>query len=181
MKQKIFLTLMSIIIAIATYSQDSKISLELNYPIPIDKNFIGENFNGIVDLGIKFRFVDLAPINIGASFNGGILTRKTDFQGSNVSNYIFQPRVFGEINLESIEKIHPHLGLGYTIMVFDFAGGSDSQNGFNLNFGLIYDFTEKFFAQLQYDFVKLGVEDNVPNTKFNTNVNLLKIGIGYRL
>ncbi|MDF4203989.1 outer membrane beta-barrel protein [Maribacter sp. SA7] len=181
MKQKIFWTLSLLIITITSHSQDSKITAELNYPIPIDNNFLGENFNGIVDLGIKFRFIDLNPIKVGASFNGGILTRKTDFQGANVSNYILQPRIFGELNLESIEKIHPHLGLGYTIMVFDFAGGSDNQNGFNLNFGFTYDFSEKFFAQLQYDFVRLGVEDNVPNTKFNTNVNILKIGIGYRL
>lgn len=181
MKQKICLTLLLTILTITTYSQDSKISTELNYPIPIDNNFIGENFNGIVDLGIKFRFVDLAPIKLGVSFNGGILNRKTEFQGAKVSNYILQPRIFGELNLESIEKIHPHLGLGYTIMVFEFAGGSDNQNGFNLNFGCSYDFTEKFFAQLQYDYVKLGAEDNIPNTKFNTNVNILKIGIGFRL
>ena len=180
MKQKTFFALVLLINGIITYSQESKVSVELNYPVPIDNNFLGENFNGLVDLGIKCRFIDLYPINLGASFNGGLLTRNTEFQGSKVRSYVLQPRIFGELNLDSLEKIHPHLGLGYTIMLFDFSGGSDNQNGFNFNLGCIYDFSNSFLIQLQYDFIKLGIEDNVPDTKFNTNVNFLKIGIGYR-
>lgn len=193
MKQKLLLTLL-LIITIKSYSQSSKFSLELNYPIPIDNNFVGENYSGIIDFGADYRIANLNPINIGVSFNGGILVNNSNqnngFQDFKVTSYVIQPRIFGELDLESIEKIHPTVGLGYTIMVFEASGKnngfdvsdeSDTQSGFNFNFGLAYDITEKLFVQAQYDFIKLAIDNDVPDTKFNTNVNILKIGLGYRL
>ena len=186
MKQNILLTVL-LFITIKSIAQDSKFSVELNYPIPFD--FIGVNYNGIIDFGADYRFSNLGPINIGVSFNGGILV--DDFNQSSViqdfktTSYIIQPRIFGELDLESIEKIHPTDGLGYTIMVFKASGSlngieisnSDfTHSGFNFNFGIAYDITEKLFIQAQYDFIRLGVDNNV-----NTNVSILKIGLGYRL
>ncbi len=55
-----------------SFSQDSKFSLEVNYPIPIDENFIGKNLYGIVDLGLKYRFVEFNPVQIGVTLNGGV-------------------------------------------------------------------------------------------------------------
>ena len=68
MKQNL-LVLLLIILSIKSFSQDSKASIELNYSIPIDENFIGKNYNGIVDAGVKYRFANLSFLNIGASFN----------------------------------------------------------------------------------------------------------------
>jgi len=183
-----------LIFSIKLFSQDSKFSLELNYPIPIDNNFIGENYNGIIDIGADYRIANLNPVNLGISLNSGVLVNNSNqnngFQNFKVTSYVIQPRIFGELDLESIDKLHPSVGLGYTIMVFDASGtnngfdvsdASDTQSGFNFNFGLAYDVTEKLFVQAQYDFVKLGVDNDVPDTKFNTNVNILKIGLGYRL
>ena len=36
------------------------------------------------------------------------------------------------------------------------------------------------FFQIQYDYIVLNVGDEIPRTKYNTNVNLLKIGLGYQ-
>ena len=193
MKQK-FLLILLLIFSIKSFSQDSKFSLELNYPIPIDNNFVGENYNGIIDIGADYRIANLNPVNIGISLNGGVLVNNSNqnngFQNFKVTSYVVQPRIFGELDLESIDKFHPTIGLGYTIMVFNASGtnngfdvsdASDTRSGFNFNFGLAYDITEKLFVQAQYDFVKLGVDNDVPDIKFNTNVNILKIGLGYRL
>jgi opacity protein-like surface antigen len=193
MKQKFLLTLL-LIFSIKSFSQDSKFSLELNYPITIDNNFVGENYNGIIDIGADYRIANLNPVNIGISLNGGVLVNNSNqnngFQNFKVTSYVIQPRIFGELDLKSIDKFHPTVGLGYTIMVFhasgtnngfDVSDASDTQSGFNFNFGLAYDITEKLFVQAQYDFVKLGVDNDVPDIKFNTNVNILKIGLGYRL
>ena len=193
MKQKLLLTFF-LIFTIKSFSQDSKLSIELSYPIPIDNNFIGENYSGIIDVGVDYRITNLNPVSIGISLNGGVLVNNSNqnngFQDFKVTSYVIQPRLFGELDLESLDKFHPSVGLGYTIMVFDASGtnngfdvsdASDSQNGFNFNFGLAYDITEKLFVQAQYDFVKLGAENDVPDIKFNTNVNILKIGLGYRL
>jgi len=193
MKQNFLLTLL-LIFSIKSFSQDSKFSLELNYPIPIDNNFVGENYNGIIDIGVDYRLANLNPVNIGISLNGGVLVNNSNqnngFRDFKVTSYVIQPRIFGNLDLESIDKFHPTVGLGYTIMVFDASGinngfdvsdASDTLSGFNFNFGLTYDITEKLFVQAQYDFVKLRVDNDVPDLKFNTNVTILKIGLGYRL
>ena len=193
MKQNFLLTLL-LIFSIKSFSQDSKFSLELNYPIPIDNNFVAENYNGIIDIGVDYRLANLNPVNIGISLNGGVLVNNSNqnngFRDFKVTSYVIQPRIFGNLDLESIDKFHPTVGLGYTIMVFDASGinngfdvsdANDTLSGFNFNFGLTYDITEKLFVQAQYDFVKLRVDNDVPDLKFNTNVTILKIGLGYRL
>lgn len=192
MKQKLLLILL-LILTIKSFSQDSKFSIELNYPIPIDNNFVGENYNGIIDFGAAYRFANLNPLKMGASLNGGILVNNSNqnngFRNFKVTSYVIQPRIFGELNLKSLEKFHPTVGLGYTVMVFNASGtnngidvsdGDITDDGFNFNSGLKYDINEKVFAQVQYDFVKLGVDNDIPDTKFNRNINILKIGLGYR-
>ncbi len=182
------LSALLLIFASTSFSQDSKISLELNYPLPIDQNFIGENYDGIIDLGIDYRFANIKFIKIGASLNGSLFIND-NFQNIDITAYAVQPRIFGELDIPSLQKLHPSLGIGYTIMFFDASGGStiapvdtsETEGGINLNAGIAYDVFKKFFIQLQYDFVKLSTNDDVPDTTFNTNVNILKIGIGYRI
>ena len=44
-----------------------------------------------------------------------------------------------------------------------------------------YDLTDKIIIQLQYDFIKLSTTNDIPNTGYNTNVDLVKIGLGLRI
>ncbi|WP_108805304.1 outer membrane beta-barrel protein [Aquimarina sp. Aq107] len=170
------------------FSQDSKISFELNYPIPFGDNFLGDNYVGIIDAGADYRFIELNPVKIGVSINGNVLTNNK-FDTSETTAYILQPRIFGELTIESIKKLRPSVGIGYTVIVLDSSittntgelNETETLNGFNLNVGIGYNITKKFFAQIQYDFLRLSEEDNVPDIAFNRNVNLLKIGLGYRL
>ena len=195
MKQKLLLALL-LIFSIKSFSQDSKFSLELNYPIPIDENFIGKNYNGIIDLGLKYRFSNLSFLNIGASLNAGILKNSKNDRGQpfDVTAFAIQPRIFAELDSESLTKFHPSIGLGYTFMTFNASGidsfnpdnpnsssSSQTESGINLNLGVVYDITDRLFAQVQYDFVKIGVDNEVPDIKYNTNISILKIGLGYRL
>jgi len=153
----------------------------------------GDDSYGIIDLGLKYRFTELNPIKIGVSLNGGVLIDNSNQNNSPqdflVTTFIIQPKVFAEINVESVEKLHSFLGLGYTFMNFQLSGSnngmnvsgeSDNLSGFGFNFGVAYDISNKIFVQVQYDFTKLNADD-VPDIKFNTNVNLLKIGIGLKI
>lgn len=192
MKQKILLTLL-LVLCFKVHAQDSKFSIEANYPTPIDDNFVGEAY-GIIDLGLKYRFASIDFVNIGASFNAGVLVDNSnqnegprDFQRT---IYAFQPKVFVELNIPTLEKLRPFVGVGYTFLNFqisgslngeDVSGESDNLNGLGLNLGLAYDISNKVFVQIQYDFSKLGVDNDVPDIPFNTNVNLLKIGVGLKL
>lgn len=185
MKKLLFLITV-LIFSLKSFSQDSKISLEVNYPIPMGDNFIGEFYDGIADIGIDYKFFNKSAFNLGASLNGGVLLNNS-FQNVTTTAYTVQPRLFGELIV--LDKVRPSLGIGYSLIFLNTSGSdnvgtfenNDSQEGVNFNLGIAYDITAKFFAQIQYDFIKLGSEDNITNTKFNTQVHLLKIGLGYRL
>ncbi len=193
MKQNLLLTFL-FILSMKSFSQDSKLSLEMHYPLTMSQNFISKNYNGIIDVGGKFRFSELKNINIGASLNGGILSNNTNDnngdQDFRVNLYLIQPKIFSELKIESVPEIRPFVGIGYTFMVFkangtnngfDVSALNSTESGINANFGVAYDITSKIFLDLQFDYVKLNVGNEVPKTAFNTNVNLLKVGLGLRL
>ncbi|WP_282042694.1 outer membrane beta-barrel protein [Winogradskyella flava] len=196
MKQKLLVTFL-LIFAIKSFSQDSKFSVEANFPIPIGDNFLGENYNGIVDIGAKYRFLQNGIFSLGASVNFGYVRNSksgaTDLnQLFDVKIFPIQPRIFAEFSIPNLESLHPQIGLGYSILVYNAkadrintstlpADINDNESGFNLNVGFSYDLTNKFFLQAQYDFIKIEVEDNVPDIKYNTNISILKFGIGYRI
>ncbi|PHR92753.1 MAG: hypothetical protein COA80_14100 [Leeuwenhoekiella sp.] len=147
----------------------------------------------MIDLGLKYRFAEVNPLKIGVSLNGSVLIDNSNQNGFRqdylMTTYIIQPKIFTELDLETIDKFHPFLGLGYTFMNFqlsgsnngmDLSGESEKLSGIGFNFGVAYDISDKIFAQVQYDFTSLNVDD-VPDIKFNRNVNLLKIGIGLKI
>lgn len=192
MLQKVILLLIGLI-SIKGLAQDSKMSIELSYPLPIDNNFVGDNYNGIIDLGFKYRFLELNSISIGGSLNIGYLknSKKAQNQPFDVNLYSVQPRIFAELNLESIPKIHPSIGLGYSLLYFkvvhnaavfnsNISTNNQNESGLNINAGLSYDLTDKFMIQAQYDFVNIGVDNDIPDITYNKNINILKIGLGYR-
>ncbi|WP_296381664.1 outer membrane beta-barrel protein [Winogradskyella sp.] len=172
-----------------SFSQDSKFNVELSYPLPIDNNFIGDNYNGIIDVGFKFRFAELNIVNIGGSLNAGYFknSKSKIAQTIGVNLYAIQPRIFAELNIDNISKLHPSVGLGYSIFLFKaepnnilIGNKTLDESGLNLNLGLAYDVTDAVIIQVQYDFVKINVDDNIPDVKYNTNINILKVGLGYR-
>ncbi|WP_411894591.1 outer membrane beta-barrel protein [Winogradskyella sp. A2] len=189
--KKPLVSLLILLSSISLFSQNKKFSIEANYPIPVDNNFLGDEAYGIVDLGVKYRFTEVYPVKIGVSLNGGVLVDNSNqnngAQDFLVTTYMVQPKIFAELHAPSLEKLHPFIGLGYTFMNFQVSGSlngmdvsdeSDNLSGFGFNVGVAYDISNKVFIQIQYDFTKVSVDDDVPDITFNTNVNLLKIGIG---
>ncbi|KJD31330.1 hypothetical protein PW52_16750 [Tamlana sedimentorum] len=196
MKSKLYWILI-LALALNLNAQESKFDIEANFPIAIGDNFLGDNHNGIIDLGINYRFLQKEILNLGVSANFGFF--KNTKSGATDQNQLFdvktipiQPRLFAEFNIPNLEKLRPQVGIGYSILIFnaDWADNrddelpadiDDSEEGFNFNLGIAYDLSEKFFLQAQYDFVKIRVENGVPDISYNTNINILKFGIGYKL
>lgn len=186
---KKIILLLALLCSIHTFSQISRFSIEANFPIVIGNNFFNENFDGIIDLGVKYRFVNTKIINIGTAINGGIFQNDTNLDiGINASSFTIQPRVFAELNL-LLTKFRPFVALGYSFFIFnvDVANelnnfnDSDTQNGFNANFGFAYDILKKLFVQIQYNFITLTTDNTIPNTSFNRNLGIIKLGVGLRL
>lgn len=187
-----FLLIVILFYGVNLYSQDQKFSLEASYPLTIDNNFIGDRSFGVIDLGIKYSVVNLEVLNIGLGVNGGVLVDNTnqanfplDFKRT---IYTIQPKVFGEFNLRNITKLHPFVNLGYSFVRISLSGANNGQNvsgfsetlgGVNVGLGVKYDLFSRVFLLAQYDFSKLD-PGNAPDTSYNTNFSLLKIGVGLR-
>jgi opacity protein-like surface antigen len=183
MKQKLFLVLL-FIFTIKSFSQNSRFSIESSYPILIsekenDRDFI--DFNGIIDLGVKYNLTENKKINFGVGINTTLLKYKVDdgFTKFTRNHYILQPKVFGKIKLMENGKLDFMSGLGYS---FDFNSIENEKgktySGINFNAGIRYLFTEKLFFHIQYDFIMYNKKELV---YYNENLSLIKLGIGIKI
>ncbi|MEZ4803490.1 MAG: outer membrane beta-barrel protein [Gelidibacter sp.] len=196
-----FIVFLLIASALKSFSQDYKFSVELNFPYPFAKNFIADNYDGIIDVGAKYRFLNSNKIAVGISINAGYFKSNSEldrFYGDlKIKSYLLQPKFFAELNLG---RLHPLVGIGYSSMIFKSSvsdekiaelsgnGGfrdgfsvNNTQSGINLNAGLQFDVNSRIVIQAQYDYIILSREPPIINSAYNTGVNLLKVGLAYRI
>ncbi|MAU71028.1 MAG: hypothetical protein CMP77_15160 [Flavobacterium sp.] len=185
--------------SIGLCAQDKKWSVEANYPI-IDE----DGLNGVIDLGVKYRFVNLGVVQLGAGLNGSFFVDRQHFYFDDNLEFdnkwkrlLIQPTVFGEINLPGISRLKPSVGVGYSVLLDEYDrkivdsgyNESDSWGAFNANLGLSYDLTNRFFVKIQYDYLnhrqkwlaEADYENNV--YRYETrgkSLNVFKAGIGFR-
>ena len=171
-----------------------KWNVEANYSIIPEEGFGGDH--NIIELGIKYRFMDLEFLQLGLGINSGYSQNVFDELNidGKVKRYYFQPRLFSEFNIPGLERLRPTIGLGYSIMNEDSSvisigedvSGNTTNGGFNFNLGLTYDISDRFFIQAQYDFINLNVRDEftfqgeVIKPNYNEKLNNLKVGVGFR-
>lgn len=177
-----------LLISITSYSQESKYSIELNFPIQTGDTFINNNYSGVIDIGFRARFVKTSHLNFGFHLNGSVFTYKgIVIESSFKTLYVIQPKIYAELN--TLKKIRPLVGIGYTLMTYRKSG--DVDDGPNISVGISYDFTGKFFAQVQYDLIEGTSEFEskpynnyrpfVPSQTLDSDSAVLKMGLGYRL
>ena len=195
MKSKLPVLLFLFAVAFA-FSQEKKWNVETNYTIvPGDGVFGEDNF---IDVGVKYRFLKLGIFNLGFGVNGGfsrIDVENTGFENRTDETYLVQPRVFTDFQIPGLNKLRPSIGLGasYVNVVTNYTtqNGFDDSNrsiqvGFNLNLGLSYDISKRFFIQAQYDFIDLTPNDDVPDNivfltpQENGDINNIRLGLGFR-
>lgn len=183
-------------VSISLTAQDKKWSVEANYPISISDNEVGTDIPGIVDLGLKYRFLEIGFAQVGAGISAGVFhedfseLRGTGAFATERTNWLIQPRVFMEFKIPALEKLRPAIGLGYTIVRAKFdnddfpeeaevVSRTYTDGGLNVNVGLSYDITKYFFVQAQYDYVRNNIaRSDLPDT--NEDSMFLKFGAGFR-
>ena len=146
---------------------------------------MGVYYNGLIDLGGSYKYGELSFFNLGTSINLSVLNRdfSDEYSERKITSYMVQPKLFVELALESIKKLKPIFGLGYNFILIDNTPSSmtGSETGFNLSLGTKYYISERINFNMIYDFTKLNLADDVPNTTFNSDIHILKIGLGYSL
>ncbi|MDO1513031.1 outer membrane beta-barrel protein [Maribacter confluentis] len=187
-------------------AQNKEWSVEANYPVNVSENDGDIELNGIIDLGIKYRFMDLGAVQLGAGLNTALLRNEDNFiyGGPGFENREFnyqakqilvQPKLFAELAIPGLARLKPQIALGYTVAVDDYyyndggnveADYSNTNGGLNLNLGISYDLSSRFFIQVQYDYLnvhKKGEEtrnDQTYSYDFKEKIGLLKAGLGFR-
>jgi opacity protein-like surface antigen len=173
------------------FAQINDWALELNYPMVIDNNFVGQNFNGVLELGINYNLHEALNYRLNASLHNSLFKDRseiidvgTDF---NYLLWLIQPRLKVDFILNNMPNIQPYLGVGYSFML-PFTNGNtatffpqdgSSRSGFNVIVGLSFDINERLYANGGYDFVRLSPFGTV-NSAYLQNINVLKLGVGYR-
>lgn len=200
MKLKLLL-IPAVLFSINSIAQDLnyKWSVEANYPISVGDG-LGNDNPGIVDLGLKYRFVDLNIVALGVGVNAGVFHDNIKSYTENGSdfdetNLFIHPKVFAEFNIPGLNELRPSIGLGYTIVRSKFDGtlgnfadspeeaiisATNSDGGLNLNLGLSYDISKRFYIQAQYDYIRLNQRFDDSQRNRNLDLGLLKFGFGFR-
>ncbi len=190
MTRKLLLAIV-LLFTINGIAQDQRWSVEANYSV-IPPEGLGGRDN-ITDLGLRYRFIDLEFVALGVGLNAGFSRLRVKDNVATLSDtksYFVQPKVFAEFRIPGIKRLRPNVGLGYSIVNRDFESNlsawNDTNGGLNLNLGLSYDISKRFFVQVQYDFINLRDKNDFI---FNGNeiqiddvdkLNNLKLGIGIR-
>ncbi|MGB2761442.1 MAG: outer membrane beta-barrel protein [Maribacter stanieri] len=203
--KKVILASFLVFASFIVHAQDQKWSIEANYPLVANSNRQND-FNGVLDLGIKYRFANLGPVILGAGFNAAYLKNFDSFTYGGpgfqdqefdykAKQFLFQPKIFAEVAIPGLAKLKPQIGVGYAKVIDDVylkdgvdvqTDDSNTDGGLNLNFGISYDLSDKFFIQVQYDFLNVhrkgeNTRDNQTFTyDFNEKIGLIKAGVGFR-
>jgi hypothetical protein len=194
--KKIFLILITIIFVQISQAQLKRFSLDFSYPYALDKDFLSENYNGLVDVGLKYRIIKAPIINLGIAFNGSLFkaneVKTFNQENVNLNAYFVQPKLFFEFNLKQLTRLRPYFAVGYSYNIKEDIFLQPSSNtgetnvvftikedGIVLNTGISLDLTSWLYIHAQYDFLRLK---NINNPELETqNSNIIKAGIGFRI
>lgn len=191
-KQKMKLKLLSItlfIFSIASVAQNQKLSIEASYPFSSNNNIEDGSLKGVVDFGLKYRFIQLNALQLGVSLNATAVNDSESFVNeldpmlnfsAKATGLFFHSKIFAEFNIKSIDKLHPTIGIGYTHGTAELSISSlgnnitekDTTNGIGFTIGTLYDFSSKFFGLVQYDASFLSKD---------FELFALRLGIGFRI
>ena len=129
-----------------------------------------------------------------AVFNTSIFSNNDNLDITSVGNfkaimYYLEPKLRAIGTLPYLKLVHLYAGLGYSFLVFDISGVNqglgiieegETLSGFSFNTGLQVDVSSRIFLNLEYDFTKVKQRNLVPDTRYNRNVNIIKLGAGLR-
>jgi hypothetical protein len=195
MKKIIFIIIFLIFVQFS-HAQLNRFSLDFSYPYSLDSNFLKENYEGLVDIGLKYRIIKAPVINIGIAFNGSLFKANEistfNQENLNLNAYFVQPKIFFEFNLKQVTRLRPYFAVGYSHNIKEeiylqptlSAGETNvvftiKEEGIVLNTGISFDLTSWLYLHAQYDFLRLK---NINNPELETqNTNIIKAGIGFRI
>lgn len=193
--KKRFVTIFSLI-SIMCFAQNSeqkiKLSAELSYPIVVDKQYF-KSYIGYADLGIVLSVLSKNDIDYGLRINSSFYSNEMkDVVYKDIpevqykikaTTLLLQPKLFTRYT--GLNRITAEIGFGLSILLNDqevndknvTIEGVNNDIGISSYMSMNYHFSKSVSAFLMYDLTFLESEDQSESN----NINLVKIGLGYRL
>jgi hypothetical protein len=171
--KKYILIILFITWTIKGFSQDARLNVDVNIPFPVGHNIIEKDYNGVIDVGMKYNFIEISKLRFGISLNTGLI-KNSDVS---VSTLMLKPRLNAELE---ILKITPSVGVGYSVFKYfmDNPSGQDKTNdGLNFNFGIRYRIISVIYINFSCDVIKFRTEKAISNNNYD-NFKNFEIGLG---
>lgn len=191
MKKLLLVLVLSIIATLQANdinAQNSRLSFDISYPIPIGDTFYS-NYDGLIGLGLKYEhpLSSLLYINgqIGYSAANFSYNPSLDDSEATTTANIFGITIGSSLNLHLSEKINfvPNVGIGYANVFFtnDVFDDQNSSNGLNTLFGLSIDYQLSSRIGLgvfsSYNFIYLEKPDVGLDNSFNREIHSISSGV----
>ena len=184
MRKQLLLPILIMLVSSTLSAQDKKWSVEASYPISVGDEF-GLDGRGILDLGARYRFLELGTFGLGASLNTSLFFDNSIGVGDEDIDFrqiFLQPRVFMEAKIPGLERLRLSFGVGYAWDFYSSSGierllpgdFSRTEGGLNVNSGVAFDVYRNWFLQVQYDYIREDLGFTVDE------IGLLKVGLGLR-
>ena len=187
MKKLILLGVM-ICQALYGYSQffENAVTFEVRYPVPVGDNFMnntllgGSGYVGIIDAGVEYHIFKKSGWGIGIAYNTSLL----QLSEADLTAISFIPKLVVDYNLALGNlSLVPQAGFGYSY--WRYKGYDDNiitDNGMTFEGSLKFVFRNEkrinWFLQFAYEFTRLEKPENVEDTDFNRNIQLIYPGLG---
>lgn len=190
-KRLLFIAIL--LVSIELMAQNKNWSVGVSYPnlISIDNRGWAltdlDNATGIIDVDLKYRFINRGKFPAGVSLNYNYTHGDIDIGYNEFPTGLsfLHANFFQDFNFAVLEPASFFVSTGYSLLERRTKGFYEDYieylNGINLKGGIEYNFSKYLFFQINYQYIVVLPEDyEYPDKPRVSSIKFLKFGIGYR-
>ena len=185
MYKSFFIALLLISSMIHSFAQNSGVSVELHYPLmSANENNNYSDVSGLFGAAFQFQFTDHEVFNYGVEYKFDLNQSFQRYEGSPGSSFNFmmnQINGFGKVNIDALKKTKIYTNAGFVFYKYKDSQYQPGFTGFNIGGGLSYEFIEKFYAQISYNYIHAGLKQRQTGFVDVENFSALRMGIGFKI
>ncbi len=159
---KKFVTMLLLLFATTTFSQNKNFSVEVNYPFGFSNGM--QRYIGIAEGNFKYWFLKKEMLNIGAAYTFTFMKSNFAEYYNDLDRNLFFHHINGvaELNIASVPNLHPYVAFGFTYASYNYEyyytyddfttikKQKESDPGFNMKLGVQYDLSNSFLFTGQF-------------------------------
>lgn len=171
-------------------AQDTNISFEMSYPLAIGNNTFESLYEGLLDMGFKYRFYSKREGELALGLHSGYYhcNNKPEFNSPDFEVYAFtiEPKLYVQWHPKDFAWFRPYAGIGYTWIKFDSAGSLGNQDvskeflwdqGISSVAAFAFYINKRLYVHAAYHYFYL-TDTQMMGNAYTAHVQSLKFGVG---